>query len=140
MSTKQEPSIVVALQLDKAKTDQSIPMSKVQIAEVGASNAGRLIYTVGTPIAQPIQAQIIVTPQPFKVDIDTPTDWPVVIAPLILGAAPSISRGSTRFNKFGVVLQTIAMNGCSSFVRRLSNLLQRHLKLNFNLALMRTFE
>lgn len=33
------------------------------------------------------QAQFIVAPQPLKIDIDTPTDWPAVLAPFVLGAA-----------------------------------------------------
>ncbi|WP_313171106.1 hypothetical protein [Massilia oculi] len=33
------------------------------------------------------EAQVLVVPQPFKAEIETPTDWPTVLGPVILGLA-----------------------------------------------------
>lgn len=57
--------------------------------EVPASATAKdvIVPPSGQTARQATEAQIVVAPQPLKIDIDTPTDWPAVLAPFVLGAA-----------------------------------------------------
>lgn len=83
----------------KQNQDVSAPTSKTESAKDDkllrqSQQGAALIITQEpklsqlSPVSQDVMhAKIVVASQPLKIDIDTPTDWPAVLLPFVLGAA-----------------------------------------------------
>jgi hypothetical protein len=90
MNEIQTSQVAVAADANKSTNTIKVPNSlttdmKGRDYTVASSSANA--STLHITSKEVTQAQIIVTPQPLKIDIDTPTDWPAVLAPFVLGAA-----------------------------------------------------
>ena len=68
---------------ERSSQKKSIATSLISTPNVGESSS----TSASTEKRIDTNAQILISPQPVKIDIDTPTDWPAVIAPFVLGAA-----------------------------------------------------